>query len=100
MWKYYDKNIGTDRMVAEFYNDNGKAILIVYEGKHSHYTVPYYRFISEYKISYATEAELAAHTISWDDNIQEKLKKRLIAGCKEIEKDYQEQVKKIREVIG
>ena len=99
-WEYYDNNLVSGSIVATLYASKYKTILDVYEGRTGHYTIPRVSFIRAFSISYHEESVLAEKDILPTDSTDEVLRKKLIAGCKEIEKNYLEQVEEIRAIIG
>lgn len=102
MWKYYDKNIMRNNKVAQFINEKGIIILDVFEEKNYHYSVPRYPFIESFSVSYFDESKIVERNkeTNLEDSSKETLHKWLMAGCAEIEKNYEEQVKMIKEIIG
>lgn len=98
-WEYYDSGYRSDDVEASLYNGKHK-ILDVVSGRTEHYTIPEVSFISSFSISYHEESALAKKDILPTDSTDEVLRKRLIAGCKEIEKNYLKQVEEIRGIIG
>lgn len=93
-WEYYEKNANSGYKVATLYNSAGEVILDVYEdrSRHMHHTVPRVPFIRPCSVSFLTEARLIAKEIKDTDSVYEVLRKRLIAGCREIEKNYKKQI--------
>lgn len=98
MWKYYFENIGDDdKPVAIYYNEKNIPILKVIETRNSHLSIPYVKFIESFSVLYYDEIKLSNE--SKTDSVDEILNKRLIAGCKLIEKNYKEQIKHIAATI-
>lgn len=100
MWEYFEKNIGSDDIVAKFINTQGLPILYVFELKDSYIAKPCsrYDFLNSISISYnSTHDEEAEKKLSSSHDI---LVNRLKIACKLIEKKYNEQISHIRSMIG
>ncbi len=102
MWEYFEKNICSDNIVAQFTNKQGFPILYVYESRTHYITEPCahygYDFIKPIAISYSsTHDEEAEKKLSSDHDV---LVNRLKVACKLIEENYNEQISHIRSMIG
>lgn len=97
-WTFYCENIGTDLKVATLTNNNGMAVLDVYEGSHSHYTVPKYAFLQMFSVNFTREETLLLELEDKDGKTL--AEKKLEIACKEIKADYKKQVEKIKLVLG
>lgn len=94
MWKYFENNIGTRKVVAEFYNEKEVHILNVYEYKKFYYTDTLHYFLMPIYIPYTEIGKTEGETTKLHPTI-----KWLIKACDIIEKDYNLQVEKIKNII-
>lgn len=102
MWEYFEQNICTDKMVAEFKKNECLPILRVYETRSYFIAKPCvdygYDFIKSITISYSsTHDEEAEKRLSSDHDV---LVNRLKVACKLIEEKYNDQINHIRSMIG